>query len=49
MDKDEDEAKDHFEWLAEHAPEWEPQEPSRYKPKSINQLKSKDDIADKYD
>ena len=44
MDKDEDEAEEHFEWLVEHAPEWEPQEPTRSKPKSINQLKSEDDI-----
>ena len=38
MDKNEDKAEEHIEWLVEHALEWEPQEPSRSqsKPKSIN-------------
>ena len=49
MDTNEDEAKEHFKWMTEHAPEWEPQEPNRSRPKSINQLRSKDDLSDKYD
>ena len=44
MDENEDEAKVHFEWLVEHASEWEPKEPSRSRAKSITQLRSKDNI-----
>ena len=49
MDKNEDEVEEHFEWLAEHATEWELQEPTRSRPKSINQLKSEDDVSDKFE
>ena len=49
MDKIEDKAEKHFEWLAEHAPKWETQEPTGSKPKSINKLKSEDDISNKYE
>ena len=49
MDKNKDEAKEHLEWLVEHTPKWEPQDPNRSRPKSINQLRSKDDISDKYE
>ena len=36
MDKNENEAEEHFEWLAEHAPKWELQDLNRSRPKSIN-------------
>ena len=36
LDKNEDEVEEHFDWLTEHAPEWEQEEPSRSRPKSIN-------------
>ena len=51
MDKNEDEADEHFKWLVEHVQKWEPQEPSRsqLKSKSINQLKSEDDLPGKYE
>ena len=35
--------------FAEHVSEWKPQESSQSRPKSINQLRSKDDLSKMYD
>ena len=45
MDKNKDEADVHFEWLAKYVLEWELEELSRSRPKSIDQLRSEDDLS----
>ena len=45
-----DKAEQHFEWLVEHAPEWESIEPKmQSKQKSIFQLKAEDSLSIKYE
>ena len=49
--KNEEEAEEYFEWLAEHTPDWaENGDSSRsvLHAKSLNQLRSKDSLVEKY-